>query len=179
MDVHSLAAVLGAAAGLAGAYLHRRGRVRAWLPHLFMAAAMTAMALPEHDPLGPAGWMLLLGVGAAWALGRPGTRRGPGRAAAALDLYAMGVLTLLMPAVHGGGHAHHGGDADSTWWVPPYVALLAVWFAARLALATAEYRRYAAVPASGPRFDGCANPSVSSACSTAMITSMAVMAFAA
>lgn len=186
MDAHLLAAAPGAAAGLAGAYLHRRDRARGWLPHLLMAAAMAAMARPGQDPLGPAGWMLVLGGAAAWAMGRPGPRSlpaaasGPGvrvamRPAAALDLYAMGVLTLLMPAVQAPGHGHHGSAAGSDWWSAPYAGLLALWFAARVTLAFAEHRRCAALalPKTGT------NPSVSSACSTAMITSMAVMAFAA
>ncbi|MCF2529594.1 DUF5134 domain-containing protein [Yinghuangia soli] len=187
MDAQLIAAQLGVAAGLAGAYVHRQGPPRGWLPHVFMAAAMAAMALPEHDPLGPAGWMLVLGCAAAWSLGRPGVRPGRVRAAAALDLYAMGVLTLLMPAVHGGGHGSghasgQGAAAASDWWSAPYAVLLIVWAAARLALAAAEHRNrnlvLASQPSSAAATEGAARPSVSSACSAAMIASMAMMAFA-
>jgi hypothetical protein len=192
MDASLIAAQLGVAAGLAGAFVHRQGPPRGWLPHVFMAAAMAAMALPAHDPLGPAGWMLVLGCAAAWSLGRPGVRPGRVRAAAALDLYAMGVLTLLMPAVHGGGHGsgHASGQGaaaasvSSDWWSAPYAGLLIVWAAARFALAAAEHRNRHLVLAAQPSAagttaaEGAARPSVSSACSAAMIASMALMAFA-
>ncbi|HSA50988.1 MAG TPA: DUF5134 domain-containing protein [Yinghuangia sp.] len=194
MDAQLLAAELGIAAGLVGAYAHRRGGRGAWLPHLIMGGAMGAMALPQHDPLGPGGWMLVLGGAAAWAWGRPtgNRKRGGGRAGVAMDLYVMGVLTLLMPAVHGGGHgsgASHetGGDAASDWWSGPYAALLVVWALARVVVAAAEYRRCAGRE---PGFDargemdsgagvwlGAAKSSVSSACSVAMIGAMTVMAF--
>jgi hypothetical protein len=166
MDLQLLAAELGVFAGVFGAYAHRRKPARGWLPHLFMAGAMVGMALPRHDPLGPAGWMLVLGCAAGWALGRPGSRRARLGAAAALDLYAMGVLTLLMPAVHR-HHAHGAHAVASGFWQVPYAALLAVWLLARGALALRDHR----VAVSG------ANASVSSACSGMMIAAMALMAF--
>lgn len=202
MDAQLLAAELGVAAGLVGACVHRREGIGAWLPHLVMGGAMGAMVLPEHDPLGPGGWMLLLGCAAAWAWGRPGNGRG--RAAVALDLYVMGVATLLMPAVHGGGGhgsggAHHAaGEPATGWWSGPYAALLVVWALARVALAAAEHRR----GVSGRGFEsdgaecagtaavaagagaavavrrGAAKRSVPSMCSMVMIGAMGVMAFA-
>ncbi len=152
MDAQLLAAELGVVAGVVGACAHRRAGVGAWLPHLVMGGAMGAMALPEHDPLGPGGWMLLLGGAAAWAWGawgRPG--RGRRRAAVALDLYVMGVATLLMPAVHGGGHGsseagHAAGESATGWWSGPYAALLVLWALAHVALAVVEQRRRRAEP---------------------------------
>ncbi|MDI2132347.1 DUF5134 domain-containing protein [Yinghuangia seranimata] len=179
MDAQLLAAELGVATGLIGAYVHRRGRVRAWLPHLLMAAAMAAMAVPARDPLGPAGWMLLLGCAAAWAMGRPRPGRtgiSGRRAALALDLYAMGVLTLLMPAVHAHnvGPHHHEATAATGWWQAPYIGLLCVWFTCRVALAAVEARRRAApvgIPVEA------ANPTVTYACSAGMMAAMGLMAF--
>ncbi|UGQ10392.1 DUF5134 domain-containing protein [Yinghuangia sp. ASG 101] len=198
MDAQLLAAELGVVAGLVGACVHRRDGAGAWSPHLVMGGAMGAMALPEHDPLGPGGWMLLLGCAAAWAWGRPG--RGRERAAVALDLYVMGVATLLMPAVHGGGHgsgtAHHAaGEPASGWWSGPYAALLVAWALARVTLAAAEHRRRAvadrgcdAEDAGSPALGaaggtvvlrrGAAKGSVPSVCSMVMIGAMGMMAFA-
>lgn len=189
MDAQVVAGALGVVAGLVGAYVHRRGQVRSWAPHLAMGAAMGAMALPRHDPLGPAGWMLVLGGAAAWALGRPGPGLPRPRVAVALDLYVMGVLTLLMPALHGGAaHESSGGGAHagtSDWWLGPYVGVLAVWALARLALAASDHRQALATAAPlgagagpRPRPGSRANSSVTSACSAAMMTAMALMAFA-
>ncbi|MGW0662379.1 DUF5134 domain-containing protein [Streptodolium elevatio] len=207
MDAQVIAGALGVVAGLVGAYLHRRGQVRSWAPHLAMGAAMGAMVLPQHDPLGPAGWMLVLGGAAAWALGRPGPGLPRRRVAVALDLYVMGVLTLLMPALHGGAaHGSTGGGAHagtSDWWLGPYVGVLALWAVARFALAATDRRRPAFACAAEPETgavigpgpargvggdvgvslsvsagpDPQTNPSVTSACSAAMMTAMALMAF--
>lgn len=180
MDAQVIAAALGVVAGLVGAYVHHRDQVRSWLPHLVMGSAMGAMAVPRHDPLGPAGWMLVLGGTAAWALGRPGPGRPRPRAAVALDLYVMGVLTLLMPALHGGsGHATGGGHAGaSDWWQGPYAGVLAVWILARFALGAADHRHHALAAAATPAAPPQAKPSVTSACSAVMIAAMALMAFA-
>lgn len=172
MDAQLLAAELGVAAGLVGAYVHRRGGVRAWLPHLAMGAAMAAMAAPRQDLLGPPGWMLVLAGAAAWSLGRPGAPGGwRPRAAVALDLYVMGVLALLMPAVHGGAHSGGVHGSSSGWWDGPYVAVIAVWAVTRTVLAVAEHRRPPAAAKGG-------GSAVSSACSGVMIGAMALMAFA-
>lgn len=185
MDAQVIAAALGVVAGLVGAYVHRRDQVGSWLPHLVMGAAMGAMAVPRHDPLGPAGWMLLLGGTAAWAFGRPGPGRPSRRAAVALDLYVMGVLTLLMPALHGSGSGHgagdgHAGAGSSDWWQGPYAGVLVVWILARFALGAADHRRHHALAAAGgsPSGPPQAKPSVTSACSAVMIAAMALMAFA-
>ncbi|WP_436774513.1 DUF5134 domain-containing protein [Yinghuangia sp. YIM S09857] len=168
MDAQVIAGVFGVVAGLVGAYVHRNGQVRSWLPHLAMGAAMGAMLLPRHDPLGPAGWMLLLAGAAAWALGRPQPGLPRPRVAVALDLYVMGVLTLLMPALHSGHGAHPGGN-PSSWWLGPYIAVLAIWATARIALA--------ATP-SPARSEAAPNSRVTSACSAAMMAAMTLMAFA-
>ncbi|MDI2132111.1 DUF5134 domain-containing protein [Yinghuangia seranimata] len=151
------------AAALVGAAAHRRGRVRGVLPYALMGAAMAAMAAPDRDPLGPGGWTVVLGLAAAWALGRPGARAG--RPGTALDLYAMAVLTLVAPAAHPAGHAGH----DAGWWHGPYLALLVLWGGCAAGLALRPVR---VDPGEGPRRR---TRTAELACTAGMSAAMALM----
>lgn len=158
-------AVLGLAGALVGAAVHRRSTARAWSAHLLMAAAMTAQAVPAHDPLGPAGWTLALGLAAAWTLGRPGTSSS-GSPPAALDLYAMAATALLapvaMPMTHG-----ETTMAATQWGLGLYVTVLALWLVARLALTVSPpHERKPLAPAT---------PVADIGCATLMMTGMTLM----
>ncbi|MFF9803473.1 DUF5134 domain-containing protein [Streptomyces rochei] len=135
-----LAAVLGlvsCACGVAG----RPVRVRRWVPHLVMAAAMVAMALPEGTgppPAlggrevipGPLGWCLLLAATVIWVARDDDllTARLP----VAYDLLGMAGLLFVHWRAALGGHAsmHEQAppDRSSTWAA---VALVALWAVAR------------------------------------------------
>ncbi|GGR63219.1 hypothetical protein [Streptomyces aurantiogriseus] len=123
-----LAAVLGLVSCACGV-AERPVRVRRWVPHLVMAAAMAAMALPEVTP-GPLGWCLLLAATVIWvardddllAAGLP----------VAYDLLGMAGLLFVHWRAALGGHAsmHEETlpDRSYTWAA---VAVVALWAVAR------------------------------------------------
>lgn len=126
-----LAALLGLFGGACHLAAHRGRPVRRWVPHLVMAAAMVAMALPRASgPLGPLGWSLLLAATAAGT----GTRAADpldARLPAAYDLLAMAGLLFVHWTHDSLGHEHGQGGAGP---VPYGWILVALWAAARVSL---------------------------------------------
>ncbi|MFC8042858.1 DUF5134 domain-containing protein [Nocardia sp. NPDC057353] len=118
-----------------------RGRVA----HGVLCAAMAAMLIPAHDPLGPLPWAVALGGLGLWLADTPVplARRLPVIA----DVLVMVVLLLTAPgaaAAPGAAHQHSGG-AGPAWLSLPIVALIAwawvrlyVWRAGRGALPAAR-----------------------------------------
>ncbi|MCP9207860.1 hypothetical protein [Streptomyces cucumeris] len=149
MALAALLGLLGSGCCLAA---HRTRPPRRWVPHLVMAAAMVAMALPgAADPLGPALWCPVLAAATGWTAlteAEPPRVRLP----VALDLLAMAALSFLhWRGAAGGGttaavaHAHSGAGAGrGVTAVSRYgggpgltltaLVLIALWAAARMAL---------------------------------------------
>ncbi|MEU8827151.1 DUF5134 domain-containing protein [Streptomyces sp. NPDC048636] len=146
----ALAALLGLISSGCCLAAHRERVPRRWVPHLVMATAMVAMALPgAAGPLGPAIWCLVLAAATGWTaltVTDPPRVRLP----VALDLLAMAGLCHLhwYATVRGGtgaARAHgHSGTGPGIASPSPYhgtpaatvaaLVLIALWAAARWAL---------------------------------------------
>ncbi|MFC3966398.1 hypothetical protein [Nocardia jiangsuensis] len=101
-----------------------RGRIA----HGVLCAAMAAMLVPAHDPLGPLPWALLLGGVGLWLADTPVPLAL--RLPVIADVLVMAVLLLAVPGAEGAvaaaGAAHrHGGGAGPEWLSLPVVALVA------------------------------------------------------
>lgn len=143
----ALLSVASAALWVAGA--RRDGMWLCHLAHLLMVAAMVAMALPQHDPVGPVVWIVALcalGVAVAW------TERLPikSRISGSWNLAAMAAMFLAMHSAHSGpmqnvsaSHAHVQGTGFAS-----LILVIGVWLAGRLLIArmTPPHRHDESVP---------------------------------